>query len=76
MTVFPIAMLASLGIAACTGSDAVLLTYSLLAGSAAVNPPIMRAIDGVPGWKRTGAPQRFDKEGLYGHIDGGAELIL
>ena len=62
--------------AACTGSDAVLLTNSLLAGSAAANPPVMRAIDGIPGWKRTGPPQRFDKEGLYGHIDGGAEIVL
>lgn len=62
--------------AACTGSDAVLLTNSLLAGSAAVNPPVMRAIDGIPGWTRTGPPQRFDKEGLFGYIDGGAEIVL
>lgn len=62
--------------AACTGSDAVLLTNSLLAGSAAVNPPVMRAIDGIPGWERTAPPQRFDQEGLYGYIDGGAEIVL
>ena len=39
-------------------------------------PAIMRAVDGIPGWERTGQPERFNKEGLYGHIDGGAEIVL
>lgn len=66
----------SLAAAACSGSDAVILTNSLLAGSAALDPPIMRAVDGVPGWKRQGPPARYNKEGLYGYIDGGAEIVL
>ncbi len=36
----------------------------------------MRAVDGIPGWKRQGPPERFNKEGLYGYIDGGAEIVL
>ncbi len=61
---------------ACSGSDAVLIGNSVLAASAAVNPPVMRAVDGIPGWKRIGPPERFNKEGLYGYIDGGAEIVL
>lgn len=30
----------------------------------------------VPGWSAKGQPQIFDGNGLYGHIDGGAELFL
>lgn len=74
----PLAMiaLAFFAAAACSGSDAVIFTNSVLAASAAADPPIMRAIDGIPGWKRQGPPGRFNKEGLYGHIDGGAEIVL
>jgi hypothetical protein len=36
----------------------------------------MRAVDGLKGWKRTGPPDRYAKDGLYGYIDGGAEIIL
>jgi hypothetical protein len=36
----------------------------------------MRSIDGIPGWTRTGPPERYNKEGLYGYIDGGAEIVL
>ena len=67
---------AALSAAACSGSDAVLFTNSMLAANAAVDPPIMRAVDGIPGWKRQGSPERFNKEALYGDIDGGAELVL
>lgn len=72
------AMIAGLSLAAatCSGSDAVILTNSVLAVSAAADPPIMRAVDGVPGWKRQGPPARYNKEGLYGYIDGGAEIVL
>ena len=62
--------------AACTGSDAVLVTNSLLAANAAVHPSVMRAVDGIPGWTRAGDPETYTKEGLYGYIDGGAEIIL
>jgi len=68
--------LATLAAAACSGSDAVIFTNSMLAASAAIDPPLMRTIDGIPGWKRQGPPERFNKEGLYGHIDGGAEIVL
>ncbi len=62
--------------AACTGQDAVLVGNSINAAGAAVNPPIMRAVDGIEGWKRTGPPDRYTKDGLYGYIDGGAEIVL
>ena len=48
----------------------------LAAACTAVNPPIMRAVDGIEGWKRTGPPDRYTKDGLYGYIDGGAEIVL
>jgi peptidoglycan/xylan/chitin deacetylase (PgdA/CDA1 family) len=70
------AAFAVLGTAACSGSDAVIFTNSVLAVSAAADPPIMRAVDGIPGWKRQGPPKRYNKEGLYGYIDGGAEIVL
>lgn len=66
----------SLAAAACSGSDAVIVTNSVLAATAALDPPVMRAVDGVPGWKRQGPPARYNKEGLYGYIDGGAEIVL
>jgi hypothetical protein len=62
--------------AACSGSDAVIFTNSMRAANAALDPPVMRAVDGIPGWKRQGPPESFNKEGLYGHIDGGAEMVL
>src|SRR5512143_1699872 len=62
--------------AACSGSDAVLVGNSVLAATAAINPPVLRGIDGIEGWKRAGDPERFRKETLYGYIDGGAELVL
>ncbi len=30
----------------------------------------------VPGWRRVGEGRRFEGSGLYGHIDGGAEVFL
>ena len=32
--------------------------------------------DGIPGWTRTGEVEIYTKEGLYGYIDGGAEIVL
>lgn len=66
----------SLAGAACSGSDAVVLANSVMAVSAAADPPILRAVDGIPGWKRQGPAKRYNKEGLYGYIDGGAEIVL
>lgn len=61
---------------ACTGQEAVLVGNSINAVSGAVNPPVMRGLDGIEGWKRTGPVERYNKEGLYGYIDGGAEMVL
>jgi hypothetical protein len=71
-----LAVLLSLAAAACTGSDAVIVGNSIMAASAAIDPPVLRAVDGIKGWKRTGPPERYSREGLYGYIDGGAELVL
>jgi hypothetical protein len=71
-----VALGACLAAAACTGSDAVLVGNGINAAAAAIDPPVMRAVDGLKGWRRTGPPDRYAKNGLYGYIDGGAEIIL
>lgn len=67
---------ATVGALAYSGSDAVLVGNRINAMSAAVNPPVLRGIDGIKGWKRTGEVERYSKEALYGYIDGGAEIVL
>ena len=37
---------------------------------------IERLADGIPGWTRTGELETYTKEGLYGYMDGGAEIVL
>lgn len=37
---------------------------------------IERLADGIPGWTRTGEIETYTKEGLYGYMDGGAEIVL
>jgi hypothetical protein len=37
---------------------------------------IAQAADGIPGWTRTGEVEIYNREGLYGYIDGGAEIVL
>jgi Family of unknown function (DUF6599) len=69
-------LLALLAAAACTGSEAVLVGNGINAAAAAANPPVMRSVDGLEGWTRTGPPARYNAEGLYGYIDGGAEIVL
>ncbi len=32
--------------------------------------------NGIKGWRRTGEVERYNKEALYGYIDGGAEIVL
>ena len=49
---------------------------SALSSVAADVPAVPGAVDGIPGWKRVGPPERYNKEGLYGYIDGGAEIVL
>jgi hypothetical protein len=57
-----------------------LVLIVLAAVAAACSGPdpasLMRAVDGIEGWTRTGPPDRYAKDGLYGYIDGGAELVL
>jgi len=55
----------------------VLLAAVFLAAAACTGADaFMREIDGIPGWKRQGPPERYTREGLYGYIDGGAEIVL
>jgi hypothetical protein len=37
---------------------------------------IERLADGIPGWTGTGEVETYTKEGLYGYMDGGAEIVL
>ena len=62
--------------AACSGGKSARPGDSALSSAAADVPAVLRAVDGIPGWKRTGPPERYNKEGLYGYIDGGAEIVL
>lgn len=56
------------------GAVAALLLVTLAAGlAAALTLPESGAVDG---WERNGPPRRFTAAGLYGHINGGAELFL
>ena len=76
-SITPLAVLSmALLAAACSGGS------SGRAGNRALPPAVkdissvMQAVDGIPGWTRTGPPERYNKEGLYGYIDGGAEIVL
>ena len=53
-----------------------LMVALVLTVAACSGPDAVPAVDGIPGWKRTGPPERYNKEGLYGYIDGGAEIVL
>ncbi len=37
---------------------------------------VIRGVGGIPGWTLTGEVETFNREGLYGYIDGGAEIVL
>ncbi len=65
-----------LAAAACSGGDAARAVDSVLSPAGQDRPAIMRAVDGIPGWTRSGGAERYNKEGLYGYIDGGAEIVL
>jgi hypothetical protein len=60
----------------CSGGDAALLADSVLSPAAQDKPAVMRAVDGIPGWTREGDAETYTKDGLYGYIDGGAEIVL
>jgi hypothetical protein len=46
------------------------------AAGAGCSGPGQMSVDGIPGWTRTGPPELYRKDGLYGYIDGGAEIVL
>jgi hypothetical protein len=39
-------------------------------------PPDFMGVAGIAGWVLAGTPRTFPKEGLYGYVDGGAEIFL
>ncbi len=61
---------------ACSGGDAARPGDSAGSPSAQDKPAIMRALDGIPGWIRDGDGEAYTKDGLYGYIDGGAEIVF
>jgi hypothetical protein len=73
---FPIVILASSLAAVCSGGDAALLVAGVLSPADQDKPAVMRAVDGIPGWTREGDAETYTKDGLYGYIDGGAEIVL
>ncbi len=61
---------------ACSGRDGARPGDGTLSPAVKGISSATQAVDGIPGWTRTGPPERFNKEGLYGYIDGGAEIVL
>lgn len=62
--------------AACSGGNASLPADSAISPVSQDKPAVMLAVDGIPGWTRDGDVETYTKEGLYGYIDGGAEIVL
>ncbi len=62
--------------AACSGGNDARPGDSALSPVAEDKPAIMRAVDGIPGWIRNGDVETYTKDGLYGYIDGGAEIVF
>jgi hypothetical protein len=62
--------------AACSGGDAARPGDRSSSPAVQDKPAIMQALDGIPGWTRTGDVETYTKDGLYGYIDGGAEIVL
>ena len=61
---------------ACSGGDAARPDNSASSPAAQDQPAIMRAVDGIPGWLRDGGGETYTKDGLYGYIDGEAEIVF
>jgi peptidoglycan/xylan/chitin deacetylase (PgdA/CDA1 family) len=61
---------------ACSGGNAARPGDSTRSPAAQDQPAIMRAVDGIPGWIRDGDVETYTKDGLYGYIDGGAEIVF
>ena len=62
--------------AACSGGNDTRPGESAGSPTAQDKPAIIRAADGIPGWTQTGDVETYTKDGLYGYIDGGAEIIF
>jgi len=62
--------------AACSGGNDARPGDSVLSPAAQDQPAVMRALDGIPGWTRAGDIETYTKDGLYGYIDGGAEIVF
>jgi hypothetical protein len=60
----------------CSEGKYALRADSVLSPAAQNKPVVLRTVDGIPGWTRTGEAEIYTKEGLYGYIDGGAEIVL
>jgi hypothetical protein len=63
-------------VAACSGGNDARPGNSVLSPAAQDQPAVMRALDGTPGWTRAGDVETYTKDGLYGYIDGGAEIVF
>lgn len=73
ITVFALILSSSV---ACTGKKAARPGGSGSAPASEGQFRIERLADGIPGWTRTGEVETYTKEGLYGYMDGGAEIVL
>jgi hypothetical protein len=62
--------------AACSGGNDTRPGGSAGSPAAQEKPAILRAVDGIPGWTPTGDVETYTKDGLYGYIDGGAEIVF
>jgi hypothetical protein len=65
-----------LAVTACSGGNAARPGDNAGSPAAQDKPAIMRAVDGIPGWIRDGDVETYTKDGLYGYIDGGAEIVF
>lgn len=61
---------------ACTGKKADRPSGGVASPSSEGQFRIERLAERIPGWKRTGEVETYTKEGLYGYMDGGAEIVL
>jgi hypothetical protein len=61
---------------ACSGGNDARPGDSALSPAAQEKPSIMRTVDGIPGWIQAGDVETYTKDGLYGYIDGGAEIVF
>jgi hypothetical protein len=62
--------------AACSGGNDARPGGSASSHAAQEKPAIIQAIDGIPGWTTDGDVETYTKDGLYGYIDGGAEIVF